>query len=475
MSRHLRRGLVILVPIVALLVLPSSALAHPLGNFTINTSSGIVVSPGTLRVDYVVDMAEIPTVQARPRIDADGDGVASQAELATYASGEARDLRAGLDLRIGEEPVVLDVVSAHALFLPGQGGLDVLRLEVTFAAEAPDRGDLTYADSNFDGRVGWHEVTATGIDGVSLEGSDVPTTSPSDRLRAYPEDLLSSPLDVRSASASFAPGTGSMAAAEASGEGATAERATAERQAIAEGGFVDLLGRNGPLMLVALVLAFGFGALHALGPGHGKTLMAAYLVGAGGRARHAVAVGAAVATMHTASVLALGFAVFGATSVFAPERVYPWLGFASGLVAIALGAGALSSRLGDWSEGRHREDHHHHDHVASGHDRAPVLSRKGMLALAVAGGILPSPTALVVLLASVALHRIGYGLALIGAFSLGLAVALVGVGLLALRARDVVARRMSHTVSRLVPVLSASAIVVVGLVLAANGLTQLQR
>jgi len=187
--------------------------------------------------------------------------------------------------------------------------------------------------------------------------------------------------------------------------------------------------------------------------------------------------------MHTASVLGLGFVVLGATSVFAPERVYPWLGLGSGVIALALGATLLVSRMSRWSageavhdhaDGEHRHDHGHGEH---GHPRAapdaPVLSRNGLVALAVAGGVLPSPTALVVLLAAVAVHRVGYGLALIAAFSLGLATALMVVGILALRARDVVQRRLSHRAARLVPVLSASAIVILGLVLTVNGATQI--
>jgi ABC-type nickel/cobalt efflux system permease component RcnA len=165
--------------------------------------------------------------------------------------------------------------------------------------------------------------------------------------------------------------------------------------------------------------------------------------------------------------------------------VYPWLGLGSGLIALGLGAALLVSRLSAWSgasatatdghEHPHEHDHPHehgHEHGVLPPD-APVLSRKGLLALAVAGGVLPSPTALVVLLASVAVHRVAYGLALIGAFSLGLAAALVVVGVLALRARDVVQRRVSHRTARLVPVLSASAIAMLGLVLTVSGFAKL--
>jgi ABC-type nickel/cobalt efflux system permease component RcnA len=191
--------------------------------------------------------------------------------------------------------------------------------------------------------------------------------------------------------------------------------------------------------------------------------------------------------MHTASVLILGVVVLGATSVLAPERVYPWLGVGSGVVAVALGATLLVRRLGRWSEAgadpsaahAHGSGHDHahgptHDHAhAPPPVDAPLLSRRGLLGLAVAGGILPSPSALVALLASIAVGRAVYGLALIAAFSAGLASALVVVGIVAMRARDAVQRRMSRPFVRLIPVASASAIVVVGLALTVNGLAQL--
>ncbi|MGH2635791.1 MAG: nickel/cobalt transporter [Actinomycetota bacterium] len=475
MKRTLRHTLPVLGVVAWVLLVPAVAIAHPLGNFTVNTSAGIVLSPGAVRLDYVLDLAEIPTVQVLPELDADGD--VSGAEPSAWAVDRAGALLEGLTLAVDGRPVALAVASARVELLPGQGGLDVLRLEAVFEAPVGAEGAIVFRDSNFSERVGWHEVTATAVDGVALVDSDVPATSSTDRLRSYPEDLLSSPLDVREARVSFAPGTGAPTATiddDATSSGV--------RPGVAGGAFADLLDRTGPLMFAALALAFGFGALHALGPGHGKTLMAAYLVAGGGRARQAIAVGGAVALMHTASVLALGFVVLTATSVFAPERVYPWLGLASGLIALGLGAGLLLARLGEWGRFRGREHRvHHHDHAGDHEDHAhpyaapdaPVLSRRGLTALAVAGGILPSPTALVVLLAAVALHRAAYGLALIGAFSLGLAAALVVVGVLALRARDLVSRRMSGRLVRLVPLGSAAAIALLGLVLTVNGASQL--
>ncbi|MEX2406620.1 MAG: High-affinity nickel-transporter [Actinomycetota bacterium] len=462
-----RRVLFVLGLIAVLVIIPGAASAHPLGNFTVSTSAGIVVSPGAVRIDYVVDLAEIPTVQAMPELDRDGDGAPSEDERTAWASSTAAELVSNLSVAVGGDPVALEVVSARAELLPGQGGLDVLRLEVVFDGRIPEVGELAFHDGNLSDRLGWHEVTASGSGGVALERSSVPATSPTDRLRTYPRDLLSSPLDVRDATLSFGPGVGVPAgSAESGGAPTMSGDAPSGRAGGAEGAFARVVDRTGLLMLIAVLLSFGVGALHALGPGHGKTLMAAYLIGSGGGVRHAVAVGGAVTVMHTASVLALGIVVLSATEVFAPEAVYPWLALGSGLSALALGAGMLVARLARWGEGIER----HHDHP---HPTRAVLSRKGLTALALAGGILPSPSALLVLLASVAIHRVAYGLVLIAAFSLGLASALVAVGILALRTRDALAHRLSTRLGRLVPVASAAVIAMLGLLLAVNGASRL--
>ena len=464
--RRARRLAAALVAVAVVLLAPAAASAHPLGNFTVNRYAGIVLSPGEVRVDYVVDMAEIPTIQVRPQVDADGDGTVSSSEGSAWAAGTASELLGGLSLSIDGTPVRLGVRSASVRLSPGQGGLDVLRLSARFGGASASSGRIALSDTNFEDRVGWREITIAGAPGVEILDPSVPSESVTDGLRAYPDDLLSSPLDVRRATAAFEPGEGIPT-------GATAVRAATDPGAGSGDAFVALVGRTGPFMFVALGLAFAFGAFHALGPGHGKTLMAAYLIGSGGRTRHAVAVGGAVAVMHTASVLALGFVVLAATEVFPTERVYPWLGIGSGLVAFALGAWMLVTRLAAWSEGApgRRHDHPHpHEHARP---EGPAFSRKGLAALAAAGGILPSPTALVVLLASVAAHRVGYGLALTAAFSLGLAAALVGVGVLSIRTRDVVTGRVAGRFARLIPVASAAAITVVGVVLVGGAAAQL--
>ena len=467
-SRTVRALVVAIGAVFVVLVMAPAAFAHPLGNFTVNRGSAIRLTVGAAEVDYTVDMAEIPTYQELPAIDADGDGVASAQELDAWAQREARVILPGLELRVDGRAVGLSSTSATAVLLPGQAGLQTLRFEGAFSGRVTTgSGSIAYQDGNADdGRIGWREVTASG-DGVALAGSNVPATSPSDDLRTYPQDMLSSPLDVTSMSATF---SSSATAGASAGFGPGAPVDAVARPATEAAGFAGVLARRGlPLVLLGLVLAFGFGAWHALLPGHGKTLMAGAMVGSGARPRQALGVATAVASMHSAAVIALGLAVIGLQQTFRPEVLYPWLGTLSGVAAVALGGYLLWTRSSDW---RHRRRHAHgHDH-AHAHDRVLVLrpdgrlSRRGILTLAFAGGILPAPSALLAMLAAIQAHRVVYGLALVAAFSAGLACALLGVGIGALRARNAIARRASERVALALPLVSAVAIVVAGLAIA---------
>ena len=196
--------------------------------------------------------------------------------------------------------------------------------------------------------------------------------------------------------------------------------------------------------------------------------------------------------MHTTSVVVLGLITLWASNVFAPEAVYPWLALASGAVVLGLGIWLLRARTMNRrarAEHHHDHDHSHHHHDEASHARAHALgldhdhgslpdgvrltSWKGLGAIAVSGGLLPSPTALVVLLGAVALHRVIFGIALVGAFSIGLAGALTGVGLLVLKTKDVLSRRSNGRLARLLPVLSAAAIVCLGLFLTGQAVVNL--
>ena len=434
----------------SVLLAPAAALAHPIGNFTINTSASLVLRPDEVIVVYTVDMAEIPALQALQRIDRDGRRSVSEEESNGFLAKTCPALSAQMSLTLDGRETQLVIRASSVAISDGEAGLPTLRLTCVASAPIPAGShELSFGDTNYEDRVGWHEVVAVG-DGVTLLRSDVPTESRSDGLRSYPAG--ETPSDVRSASIAFRAGGPALSAAPADGS------ASPERGLLA--GLAARPDLSVGLIALMLVVAIGVGAVHALGPGHGKTLIGAYLVGSEGTVRQAALVGVAVSVMHTASVLALGLLVLTAERLLAPERVYPWLGLGSGLVALGLGTALLISRIHALSAADHERDHVH---------GGRPLSRQGLMALAFAGGILPSPSALVLLLASVSLGRTALGLALIAAFSVGLATSLAAVGALAVRARTLAEGTLSARVMRLAPVVSAGCIAAVGVALTVRG------
>jgi ABC-type nickel/cobalt efflux system permease component RcnA len=486
------------------------AAAHPLGNFTVNSYSGLRVGPDRLVVDYVLDMAEIPTFQARQAIDGDRDGKVSGAETAAWRDRECPRLAGGLRATVDRRPLPLAVTGATVAFPPGAGGLRTLRLECTLAATMPaGRGhhELAYRDGNQAGRVGWREITATG-DGATLEQADVPARSVSRRLTAYPEDQLRSPLDQRTATVRFRPGGPRAGDAGEPGAGRAAARRGVDRATAAFTALVAARRLSPGFGLLALALAAVLGAAHALAPGHGKTVMAAYLVGLRGSLRQAATIGATVTVTHTAGVLLLGL-VLSASRAVASERVYPWLGLASGLllagVGLTLAARALRGPRhphphpagpGDGAAGAGgHAPAAAHDHGAEGHGGGHAhghphdhpdgwggrpLGWRGLVALGLAGGLVPSPSAVVVLLGGIALGHAWFGVALVLAYGIGMAATLTGVGLLLAHLRGRVNRRLPGPAGsllaragRLLPVATASVIVAVGLALTAQGAAQL--
>jgi ABC-type nickel/cobalt efflux system permease component RcnA len=448
-----KRFALVLVAAAAAMLFAGRAGAHPLGNFTINRYAGIEVDGAEVYVRYALDVAEIPTYQLGPEIRRPG-----------YAARFARNLILTLDGR----RVPLRVVDHRTTTRPGAGGLDTLRLDVIYRALG--RGTtLSFEDTSFADRIGWREVTISGRDGGKVVSADVPATSSSDELRAYPSDLLRSPLSVTSAEATVSLGSSPGSAPTIGAVGAPHAR----------GGFESLVAQGelsiGVLLLSLLIAAF-WGAAHALTPGHGKAMVAAYLVGTKGTPRHAVLLGGTVTAAHTAGVFALGFVTLGLSAFIVPEQLYPWLTLVSGMLVVVVGASVLRQRLRSRPHApdhHHHHDHdHHHDHQHHhDHGHEDALTSKGILGVGVAAGLLPCPSALVVLLSAIALHRIVLGLALIVAFSLGLAATITAIGLVAVLARRTFGRvSLDGTVVRALPAVSAALILVVGLVITARAL-----
>ncbi|MFD4139301.1 nickel transporter [Streptomyces sp. NPDC058572] len=524
--RTTARALATLVAGAALVLLPAQAAqAHPLGNFTVSQYDGLVVAPGQLRVAHVEDLAEIPAAQERTRIDTDGDDRLATAELSAWARTRCDGAAAGARLTVGGEASAsqsssVSAGSAKAQVRPGQAGLQTLRVTCELTASLP-RGEgirLAYHPADATTGAGWREITAQG-DLMTLAASDVPQDSVSRRLTAYPDDLLASPPDHRSADVTVRPGGPALADAGKQDSGSPVAGVLprgADRFAQALTGLVARHELTVGFGAFALGVSLLLGALHALAPGHGKTMMAAAAT-AGGRSslRDMLALAASVTMTHTLGVFALGALI---TAGRAAPTVVSWLSVASGsLVAVA---GALLLRRA-WRRRHsvhghghtHGHDHghthgHDHDHERAhdhghghGHgqtpggrsgespqreERVPVLTAvrphehgtahaasartptgpgqehthphphshdhshtppapglRGVILLGLAGGLVPSPSAVVVLVGAAALGQAWFGFLLVLAYGAGLALTLAGAGFAVVRLRDTTVRRLA--------------------------------
>jgi nickel/cobalt exporter len=455
-------------------VLPALAAAHPLGNFTSNRYAAILVEPRAVQITYAVDLAELPTYRELAVVDADGDGTADEAERARYARRQAATIAANFVLTVDGIVLAPETLAAAAELTPGAGGLPTLRLDITYRAPlARLVGELAFTDRNFADRPGWQEIVAAPADGVQLIGSSVPRSDASRALRAYPDDGLQEPRRVAEARMRLA-GGGAVPPAQPAPRAA---RSGAERFGDRLTALLTDPAPLGPWTLVmALLAAAMLGAFHALTPGHGKTIVGAYLVGARGTARHAILLGLVVTVTHTLGVFLLGLATLAASEWVVPERLYPWISIVSGLLVVAVGGSMASARLRH-AHG-HADDHHHghdHDH-AHAHLPPPGtrITTRSLLALGISGGLLPCPSALVVMLGAIALHRIAFGLALIVAFSIGLAGVLTAVGIALVYARGLFERLpFDGRLARYAPVASALVVSFAGAALVVEALWQM--
>jgi nickel/cobalt transporter (NicO) family protein len=424
------RRAVLVAAMIATLAFPVAASAHPLGNFTVNRFSRIEVAGPRVYVLYVLDLAEIPTFQSGT-ID---------------ARAYARSIAHGAELRLDGRRVRLVPIETVLAHPQGAGGLKTTRLETVLRGpKLRGASAVTYRDTNFAGRIGWKEIVV---------GS---ARSTSDELRAYPKDLLSSPLDVTHVQTRLVPGSDPGTRPHVSGR---AGLQAPDR--IADSRFASLVQRErlGLWVIVASIgAALFWGMAHALSPGHGKTIVTAYLVGQRGTPRHAALLGLIVTATHTLGVFALGAVTLLLSQFIVPDRLYPWLNLVSGLLVVGIGATVLRARVR-----RRRHQHQHH------HDQQE-LSLRSLVAVGISGGLLPCPSALVVLLAAISLHRVAFGLLLVVAFSAGLAVTITGIGLVAVLARSAF-RRVSfeRRIVGLLPTASALVILVAGILMTVHAL-----
>ncbi|MEV2217531.1 sulfite exporter TauE/SafE family protein [Streptomyces sp. NPDC050997] len=514
-------GAAVLTAVCALVLLPSGAAsAHPLGNFTVNHYDGLVAAPGELRVQHVEDLAEIPATQAKPDLKKLGTTEWARQRCATAA----RDSEVTVDGRT----VKLTAHGSQVRVRPGQAGLDTLRVECGLTAPLPENKTVTlgFHSAATSAGPGWREITARG-DRMTLTGSDVPKKSLSGELTKYPEELLSSPADTTTASFRVRPGGAALAETDRDAPAASVLPRGADRWTRA----LDSLVARNDLTLgfaaLAILISVALGAMHALAPGHGKTLMAAVAAARGGKARmkDVLPLAASVTVTHTLGVVALGILVT-AGSAAAPS-VIAWLGIASGAMVTAAGLTLLRRAWHNRAHARgqaqghdhahgdgqgHHHDHgpghshdhgpghgHSHDHghdhphdhghpheTADAHERPLVLAAahshttsaaslagspalsptprhdhphphphthdhgkghsvthshggfshthdtaptlRGTILLGFAGGLVPSPSAVVVLVGAAALGQAWFGLLLVVAYGVGLALTLTAAG-----------------------------------------------
>jgi nickel/cobalt exporter len=278
------------------------------------------------------------------------------------------------------------------------------------------------------------------------------------------------------------------------------------------------------LYLICILIAGVVGAGHALSPGHGKAVVAAYLIGTRSKVRHACYLGFIVTLTHTFGVFALGLATYFASRYILPEQLYPWLSLASGVMVFIIGVVMLVMRIysafsaaasnhsfavshshyghkahdvnnhhhfdeshDDSSPDRHYHDHdndthfqhdwkkhhdhkHKHSHIPPGFDGSPVTWRS-LLSLGVSGGILPCPSALVLMLSAISLNRVGFGLVLVLAFSAGLAAMLTLVGILFVKARKILEwLPFSNPLMMFLPIAASLVIMVLGIGIVINSI-----
>ena len=505
------------VAAIALLFFPAYAFAHPMGNFSISHYAGMTVGRGFLELYYFIDMAEIPTFQEMQQ-----NGIATRTDdprLPAYLSAKAAEFAQGLHVTLNRRALPLHVVSEDVILPTGAGNLPTMKFGFVYRAEisvvdcATAPCQLDYEDTNFPGRAGWKEVVVTRSEEISLISSTAPDRDRSERLTNYPSDLLNSPPQLLHASlvfsmpvaplarpssriattrigshnaqfgrrsssnhaASVAPKV-SLKDAPSRNDG-SAIQAKTNRQPTPRNAFTELIVTKQVgfgIALLAAIIAAGLGALHALEPGHGKTIVAAYLVGSNGTAQHALLLGTVVTISHTAGVYLLGAITLCAQKYILPDHIYPFLGVLSGILIAGTGCFLFLQRyLGGEFAHSHKDPSSSAKLSTAELPQTPArLSARRLLVLGVTGGMVPCPAALVVLLSAVTLHRTAFGLFLIVAFSIGLAAVLTAMGLAAVYAGRMMSRLPfdAPLIQRWMPMASAMLISVLGCGIAVRGL-----
>jgi nickel/cobalt transporter (NicO) family protein len=504
-----------------------------MGNFSINHYSRLHFRERGMDLIYVLDIAEIPTFELLGLWQIDWK---DEALLSGKCKLQAQDWLSNLAILQGERRLPLRLISVSSEAVEGAGGLPVLR--VTIRSEVPlQSGEVLYQDGNYRGRAGWKEIVVDHSDAVTIESSSQSSKDISNGLTNYPTDpAVTPPQDLTArvvwmprpevqvssiaTAASPRPTVASRTvsvtstALSANPTSAFSQKQPTAPGAVVQGDFLSrLLGKRdlGPgLILLGVLAAFGLGAMHAMSPGHGKTIVAAYLVGSRGTLKHAGLLGFVVTFTHTFTVFLLGLGVLFFQQYVVPEKIVPLLGVVSGLSIVGVGALLLYRRVKtllhrdrvsqhahhhhDHHDSHshehshphghshpHAHDHHHHHehgttlvHTHGGHTHSHAVPDKvslgGLIALGISGGLVPCPSALILMLSAIALGRPGLGLILLIGFSAGLAIVLIAIGAIAVYARHLLPSSKGvagRPLYRLIPVLSSVVVICLGLVMTA--------
>jgi len=517
------RFLALLALAAAAFAVRADTVASLLGNFTINQFSGVRLSEQAIDVRHTVLFGQLPALRELHLADADGDGVTTQAERDGYARQLASTYAGQLSVTVDGEPVPLHPVRWTTSLPTEQGGFS-LRLDIDFEGALPvahTTRSLTFDNKIQAGRFGWNEIVVTAAAGVAVFDTNAFNTSLTQGLTESVQELpADGPPAERSVRLAYRIGDAPAGAASlGSRPGALSLAAPADARD-ADASFlqretrrlVDLISAPEVpphVAILAFLAAMLLGALHSFSPGHGKTVVGAYLIGSRATARHAVFLGFTVTVTHTIGVFALGFATWLASAYVLPERIFPILGFISGLLVLGMGAilavqrwpaarDALRARFAKRASahgfrtlatasparsggsyvmaavGHAHDGSGWHSHGGTWHSHAPpeAVTWRSLLALGISGGLVPCPSAMVLLLAAVALNKTAFGMVLVVAFSLGLAVTLTAIGLVFLYARN---RLPSGTAAprwtRIVPLASAAAITLIGALLCYGALS----
>ncbi|MCY7374900.1 MAG: sulfite exporter TauE/SafE family protein [Pyrinomonadaceae bacterium] len=464
------------------------AAAHPLGNFSVNHYSRLEVEKSQVKIRAVLDMAEIPTFQESQTIDADRDGSLSQAELDSYVAKITPEYIGNLLISVDGNTIGLRPTATNISQPPGSGDLPTLRVEWDLLGDLPP-SDATARNFRFENkngleRIGWNEIVVRRVSGINIFDSTAFGSGITEELKAYPQESLSAPLAERKAEFSFTTDDVPPNAKILQNRDGHIS-APVEKDKFAE--LITVPEITPQIILFGLLVAFGFGAAHALSPGHGKAVVGAYLVGTKGTPKHAVFLGITVTITHTLSVFALGIIALFASEYILPERLMPFLSFVSGLMVLVIGLTLFKNRLlamlGYQTGDSHHQAAHErddlnedftHTHGGSTHSHLPPkqVTWKNLLFLGISGGLLPCPSALVLMLAAIAKDRIAYGLVLTLVFSFGLAATLTAIGLIFLYGGKFLNNPAlgENRIVKALPVFSAFVIACVGAVICYNSL-----